>query len=73
MAVLNAYGHRILLSHEPIDLSLYGYAFTVNVHGHLHDGQHRLEEYPFLSDRNILYSCEKYHYQVMPLKSLLGV
>ncbi len=67
-ALLNMYGHNILLSHEPQPPDDW---WTVNIHGHLHDSLHRNEEFPFLGERNVLYSCEKFHYQPMPLKSLL--
>lgn len=66
-ATLNIYGLSIYLSHEPVDF----HVFDVNIHGHLHNGLHRDDEYPFLDKRHMLYSCEQFHYQPMPLKSLL--
>ncbi len=68
-AVLSVYGMNIYLSHEPVEFMP---RFNVNIHGHLHDNGHREEEFPFLDTHfNLLYSCEKFHYQPVQLKTML--
>lgn len=62
--VLNMFGLRILFSHEPM---LTG-EFDLNIHGHLHAGQHRDAE---TGPRNYLFSLEESHYQPQLLRTLV--
>lgn len=65
---LNIFGYKILFSHEPLPLN--GHDF--NVHGHLHDSDHRLPEVQdILTDKHLLVKME-HDYKPVSLRKLLG-
>lgn len=63
-------GKRIIFSHVPQDTDKLG--MDLNIHGHLHDNNHRTEDYPFMSDKNILLALEYTDYQPRLLETLLN-
>lgn len=62
-------GHDILISHRPVDMT--NSTFEMNIHGHLHDNVHRIEEHPFLGPKNFLFSLERTKYQPLLLESVV--
>lgn len=66
--VLRQYGLNILLSHIPVHIDDRE-DVDVNVHGHLHDNQHRSE--CEITDRHRLVYME-HHYQPKTLRNILG-
>lgn len=60
------YGLDLLFSHEPV---LEG-SFDLNIHGHLHTGEHR-DEGP-LCERHFLLSLEEEGYAPMPLETIVN-
>lgn len=61
---------RILFTHRPQPASAH---YDINIHGHLHDGEHRDAEYQAVKHNNmILISLEKMGYKAFLLESLLS-
>lgn len=68
--VIEIYGLKILFTHKPSNTVLgLGDAPDINIHGHLHIGDHR--ECDYLTDRHILISLERLNYKPVQLKSIV--
>ena len=69
---LKLMGHTILFSHVPEPFT--GENYTINIHGHFHDNDHRYRE-PYLvkikNDRQHLLAIENNNYQLFNLNSVL--
>lgn len=67
---LNMYGHKILFSHEPqIDSG-----YTINIHGHFHNNDHRLHESNLVAiknDKQYLLALEDNNYQLFNLHAII--
>ena len=69
---LNFMGHVILFSHVPQPFT--GKNYTINIHGHFHDNDHRHRE-PYLvaikNERHYLLAIETNKYKLFNLKTIL--
>jgi calcineurin-like phosphoesterase family protein len=62
-------GRDILISHRPVDMK--DSLFEINIHGHLHDNIHRIEEHSFFGPKNHLLALERTNYQPVLLENIL--
>ena len=68
---LKMFGHRILLTHRPATVGLLHFGdYTLNVHGHLHDREHRGYDAEEFSWRHHLISLERDGYRTFSLQKI---
>lgn len=68
--VLKMFGKTILFTHKP-EIKLYSDSFDINIHGHLHNDNHRDFDFPFLSNYHINVAMEDNNYAPFNLFKLV--